>query len=353
MKRNPILDFEIDKSQIKYVGHDLQRPECILAEPDGTLWAADARGGVAKISPNGTQEIIAQKHSANFGKAADEATQYLTGTLPNGLAFAKNGDILISNFGTDCLEIMTRDGSTRVLADSIDGEAIGKVNFVLRDSQDRIWITVTTRVKNWMKALRTDLPDGYIARYIDGKFHIVADGFRFTNEIRFDAKEEWMYVVETTGGCVSRLRIDAQGKLSGREVFGPSNLGKGAWPDGIAFDSYGNLWGTMVYSDKLFVLTPEGELKILLDEGDPQKVAALEKQFLAGQVTEDVLFATGQGIAPWMASVTFGGSDLRTVYIGALKEKRIPSFRVPIAGLPMVHWRPAVLHADLRVPVAH
>ena len=351
MKRNPILDFEIDKSKIQYVGHDLQRPECILAEPDGTLWAADARGGVAKISPDGTQTIITQKHSADFGKAADEATQYLTGTLPNGLAFARNGDILISNFGTDCLEVMTRDGSTRVLADSIDGEPIGKVNFVLRDSEDRIWITVTTRIKNWMHALRTDLPDGYIARYIDGKFHIVADGFRFTNEIRFDAKEEWLYVVETTGGCVSRLRVDRNGKFSGREVFGPTNLGKGAWPDGIAFDSYGNLWGTMVYSDKLFVLTPEGELKILLDEGDPQKVAALEKQFFAGQVTEEVLFATGQGIAPWMASVTFGGSDLQTVYLGALKEKRIPSFRVPIPGLPMVHWREAALHTDLRVPV--
>jgi sugar lactone lactonase YvrE len=344
MDRNPILDFEIDKSQVQYVGHDLQRPECILAEPDGTLWAADARGGVAKILPDGTQTIIARKQSAGFGKAADEATQYLTGTLPNGLAFAKNGDILISNFGTDCLEIMSRDGSTRVLADSIDGEPIGKVNFVLRDSRDRVWITVTTRIKNWMQALRTDLPDGYIARYIeekngkDGKFHIVADGFRFTNEIRFDANEEWLYVVETTGGCISRLQIDSAGRLSGREVFGPSSLGKGAWPDGIAFDSYGNLWGTMVYSDKLFVLTPEGDLKILLDEGDPQKVAALEEQFFAGQVTEEVLFATGQGIAPWMASVTFGGPDLRTVYLGALKEKRIPSFRVPIPGLPMVHW---------------
>ena len=147
-----------------------------------------------------------------------------------------------------------------------------------------------------------------------------------------------MYVVETTGGCISRLRVDDRGRLSHREVFGPANLGKGAWPDGIAFDSYGNLWGTMVYSDKLFVLTPGGNLKVLLDEGDPAKVDALEKQFLEGKVTEDVLFATGQGIAPWMASVTFGGPDLRTVYIGSLKGKRIPYFRAPVAGLPMVHW---------------
>jgi len=177
---NPILDFGIDKSALQYVGHDLQRPECILAEPDGVLWSADARGGVMRIAPDGSQRIVTQKRSQHFEGAGSEAGRYLEGTLPNGLAFAPNGDILISNFGTDCLEIMTRDGESRVLADSIDGEPIGKVNFVLRDSKDRIWITVSTRIKNWMHALRTDLADGYLARYIDGKFRIVADGFRFT-----------------------------------------------------------------------------------------------------------------------------------------------------------------------------
>jgi gluconolactonase len=338
MTDNPVLTFALDKSKIQYIGSDLQRPECILAEPDGTLWSADARGGVVRISPDGKQKIITQQRSGHFQAVSSEASRYLEGTLPNGLAFARNGDILISNFGTDCLELMTRDGETRVLADSIDGEPIGKVNFVLRDSQDRIWITVSTRIKNWMHALRTDLPDGYIARYIDGKFRIVADGFHFTNEIRMDAREEFMYVVETTGGCVSRLRVGEDGSLSHREVFGPSSLGKGAWPDGIAFDSLGNLWGTMVYSDKLFVLTPQGDFRLLLDEGDPKKVDDLEKAFLDNKVNEQVLFVTGQGIAPWMASVTFGGPALQTIYIGSLKGKRIPYFRAPVPGLPMVHW---------------
>jgi gluconolactonase len=254
------------------------------------------------------------------------------------MAFARNGDFLIANFGTDCLEVMSRDGKSKVLADSIEGQPIGKVNFVLRDSKDRLWVTVSTKIRNWMHALRTDLKDGYLALYENGAFRIVAEGFGFTNEIRFDAKEEFIYVVETTGGCITRLRADARGELSGREVFGPANLGKGAWPDGIAFDVFGNLWGTMVYSDKLFVLTPEGDLRILLDEGDPVKVDALELQFFNNHVTEDVLFATGRGVAPWMASVTFGGPDLRTAYIGSLKGKRIPWFRSPVAGLPMVHW---------------
>jgi sugar lactone lactonase YvrE len=316
----------------------LQRPECVLAERDGTLWSADARGGVMRIRPDGGQTLTTQKRSAQFSEASSEASRYLQGTLPNGMAFARNGDFLIANFGTDCLEVMTRDGASRVLADTIDGQAIGKVNFVLRDSRDRIWVTISTRIKNWMHALRTDLKDGYIARYEGGNFRIVADGFGFTNEIRFDAKEEFLYVVETTGGCITRLRVNENGDLVDREVFGPTNLGKGAWPDGVAFDSYGNLWGTMVYSDKLFVLTPEGDLRVLLDEGDPKLVDELERQFFANHVTEEVLFATGRGVAPWMASVTFGGPDLRTAYIGSLKGTRIPYFQAPAPGLPMVHW---------------
>jgi sugar lactone lactonase YvrE len=338
VKPNPILDFGIDKQALQYVGRDLQRPECILAEADGTLWAADARGGVVKLGPNGGQQLITQTQSGHFHDAGSEATRYLTGTLPNGLAFDRNGDFLIANFGTDCLEIMTRDGQSRVLADHIDGQPVGKVNFVLRDSKDRIWITVSTRIKNWMHALRTDLGDGYLARYERGAFRIVADGFHFTNEIRFDAREEFLYVVETAGGRITRLRIDDHGNAVEREVFGPRRLGKGAWPDGIAFDTRGNLWGTHVYSDKLFVITPEGDCRVLLDEGDPNKVDALERAFFDNAVTEDVLFATGRGVAPWMASVTFGGPDLQTVYIGSLKGTRIPYFRSPIPGLPMVHW---------------
>jgi len=339
---NPVLDFGIDKRSIQFTGEGLQRPECILAEPDGVIWSADARGGVVRIAPDSTQEIITQQPSEHFHAASTESSRYLQGTLPNGLAFARNGDFLISNFGTDRLELMTRTGHSKVLADHIDGLPIGKVNFVLRDSKDRIWITVSTRVTNWMHALRTDLADGFIARYDNGVFRIVADGFRFTNEIRFDAREEFLYVVETTGGCITRLRIDERGSVTDREIFGPTSLGKGAWPDGIAFDTYGNLWGTLVYSDKLFVLTPQGDMRVLLDEGDPAKVEALERAFHANNVTEDVLFGTGQGIAPWMASLTFGGPDLRTAYIGSLKGTRIPYFRAPVPGLPMVHWNDRV-----------
>ncbi len=338
LKNNPIRGFSIDPEALRFVGEDLQRPECILAESDGSLWSADARGGVVHIRPDGTQKVITQKHVAGIDLASPDVNRFFEGTLPNGLAFAGNGDLFISNFGTDCLERMKRTGETEVMFDTIDGRPIGKVNFVLRDSQDRLWITITTMKKNWIDALVPDLADGYIARYDETGIHIVADGLHFTNEVRFDANEEYLYVVETTGGRVLRFRCDERGGLSGREIFGPTHMGQGAYPDGIAFDSYGNLWGTMVYSDKLFVITPDGEMLILLDEGDHTLVQALDDAFYHRCVTNEILFKTGRGVAPWMASVTFGGPDLQNVYIGSLRASDIPWFRSPVPGLPMVHW---------------
>ncbi|MEO3386507.1 SMP-30/gluconolactonase/LRE family protein [Mesorhizobium sp. CAU 1741] len=335
---NPLVGWQVDRSQISTIGKDLQRPECILAERDGTLWAADARGGVMKIAPDGTQQLISQTVSGHFDLSGDQAQSLLTGTLPNGLAFAENGDILISNFGTDVLEIMTRDGQTRTLYDTIDGKPMGKVNFVLRDSKNRIWITVSTMVNPWSDAIRNDLADGYVALVDDKGIRIVADGFAFTNEIRLDEKEEWLYVAETSAKRVTRLRVQPDGSLTDREVYGPSSLGDGLI-DGFAFDAYGNLWCTMVFADRLVAITPEGDALTLLEDGDPEQTAAFERQFASGgPMPFETLAASGGKIAPWLASLTFGGPDLKTVYLGSLKGNTIPHFRSPVAGLPMVHW---------------
>ena len=301
-------------------------------------WAADARGGVVRISADGSQKIITQAFDESFNQASDETSRFTQGTLPNGLAFAENGDILISNFGTDVLELMSRDGQTRLLYDSIDGEPIGKVNFVLRDSQNRIWLTISTRIKNWMQAAITQgLADGYVALADEKGLRIVAEGFRFTNEIRLDAKEEYLYIVETTGQCITRMKVRPDGSLSDREIYGPTNLG--GLPDGIAFDAYGNLWGTLVMSDQIFVLSPDGDLHIVLDDGNKETAHALVQAFAENRATPELMLAAGGTIAPWFASVTFGGPDLKTVYIGSLRGTRIPYFRSPVAGLPMVHWK--------------
>lgn len=335
---NPLIGFRVEEVAVTQVGRDLRRPECILAERDGSLWAADARGGVMHIMPDGGQRLITQAADPHFDLSRDAAASLLEGTLPNGLAFAGNGDILISNFGTDRLEVMTRSGVTRVLLDRIDGRPPGKVNFVLRDRRNRLWITISTQVNPWSDAIRRDLADGCIILLDDKGPRIVADGFHFTNEIRFDANEEWLYVAETTARRVTRLRVQPDGSLTDREVYGPESLGDGMI-DGIAFDAYGNLWATMIFADRLVAITPDGGMLELFADGDRQATLALEKAFATGRpVPFDLLVQARGRLCPWLASVTFGGADLSTVHLGSLLGTSIPTFRSPVPGLPMVHW---------------
>jgi gluconolactonase len=337
MSTNPLKGWSVDPSEIRMIGRDLQRPECILAERDGTVWSADARGGVMRISPEGDQHLISPRAGEGFNLTADPAGSLLAGNLPNGLAFADNGDFLIANFGTDRLERMDRNGHASVLCEDLAGERLGKVNFVLRDRKNRLWITISTKINPWSDAISRSVRDGAIILLDEHGPRIVAEGLCFANEVRLDADEEWLYVAETTAKRVSRFKVTTQG-LGPRETYGPSDLGPGLI-DGIAFDAIGNLWAAMVFADRLIAITPDGDSIELLNDGDLEATDSFEAEFATGAaVSFETLYATGGTLCPWLASVTFGGADLQTVMLGGLRASRIPCFRSPVPGLPMVHW---------------
>ncbi|GBF07988.1 gluconolactonase [Deinococcus aerius] len=333
---NPLKGWQVRRGDIRFLGHDLQRPECILAERDGTVWTADGRGGVMRLGTDGGQQLIVPPSAAVTSQEFETRYVQSQGSLPNGLAFTRGGDFIIANWGTDAIEIMSRSGEVRTICSEIDGQPLGKANFPLRDSKGRVWFSVTTREQPWTKQLNSRANDGYVALLDEQGARIVADGFCGTNEIRFDRNEEWLYVVESTGRRISRLRVRPDGSLTDREVYGPSDLG--GHPDGFAFDAYGNLWITLIFADRLVALTPEGELLTLLDDGDAEANAAYEQAFAARNVTPGVMAANCGALCPWMASLTFGGPDLRTVYLGSLRGTAIPFFRSPVPGAPMIHW---------------
>ena len=77
---------------------------------------------------------------------------------------------------------------------------------------------------------------------------------------------------------------------------------------------------------------------MILDDTDEESARALTQAFEQDKATPDHMLAAGGTIAPWFASVTFGSPDLKTVYVGSLRGTRIPYFRSPVPGLPMIHW---------------
>lgn len=94
-----------------------------------------------------------------------------------------------------------------------------------------------------------------------------------------------------------------------------------------------------ILAERLVALTSEGEFLTLLDDGDAQAITHYDQHFWVGSVTPDLMATCKGTLAPWMASLTFGGPDLKTVYLGSLMGHTLPSFRSPVAGLLMAHWR--------------
>src|SRR5256885_14115709 len=111
--------------EITYVGHDLVRPECVLACASGRLFMSDGRGGVMTIAPDGTQRLI--------GKSM---------IVPNGIALCRDGSFLVANLGPDgALWRIDADGEAKPYLTEVDGRTLPGVNFVGLDLRERIWVS--------------------------------------------------------------------------------------------------------------------------------------------------------------------------------------------------------------------
>lgn len=337
---NPLHNWSVNNSDVTTIGRDLRRPECVLAERSGDLWIADIRG-LIHIFPDGRQEVIAPTGGGPFApQTPDGRLPNIDGnqgfSMPNGLCFDAEGDIVVCNYGTDLIEHFTRSGERKLFLDTIDGRPVGKANFPAFDAKGRLYFTVSASAEAWRSrgAGFQYKSDGFIGVVDQAGARVVATEVLGANELRFDQNYEWLYVAETAADHITRFRVREDGSLCDREVYGPEQLG-GA-PDGIAFDAYGNLWTTLIVANRLVAITPERELLTVWEDGDPAvKTPLMEAE---KHKMRDLSVGFPGCMAPRMASITFGGADLCTVYVGSLAGDRLPSFRSPVPGAPMPHW---------------
>jgi len=109
--------------------------------------------------------------------------------------------------------------------------------------------------------------------------------------------------------------------------------------DGLAFDAAGNLWVTTVVHNGLGLITPDGDYHVVIEDVSADALAAYAAKAAAGAlVPEDEAALVGTRLR-LLTSVTFGGPDLRTVYVGSVGMDTLPTFRAPVPGLPLHHWR--------------
>ena len=310
----------IPLAAVTWIGEGLKRPECVLTTVKGELFAGDHHAGIVEV-----------------GKPKRTIVGAPPGFLPNGVAMTRDREFLIANLGPGG-GVWRLDRDWRVFPHlfEADGELLRVCNFVGVDVQGNEWISVSTRAYPRELAFRPRHADGFVVRRNAGGAHIVADGIGFTNECRVDPTGAWLYVNETCAKRISRFPIQGD-KLGTRETV--HEFGAGEFPDGFAFDCEGGVWVACVNANRVIRIETSGRRTLILDGSVPELIAEGEAFFNADRGGRHHIELGAKSPLKNIASVAFGGPDLKTVYLGNLAGDRIPTFKSPIAGAEPVQWR--------------
>jgi sugar lactone lactonase YvrE len=310
----------IPLSDVTWTGEGLRRPECVLTTAKGEVFVGDHHCGIAEL-----------------GKPKREIVGAPPGFLPNGVTMMPNREFLLANLGPGGgVWRLDKDWRLWPWLLEAEGEALRVCNFVGCERDGSIYISVSTRHYPRERAMRPVIADGFIVRVDSKGARLVADGIAFTNECRVDPSGKWLYVNETQGRRTSRFEIrgDALGPKEVVHEFGP-----GEFPDGFAFDSEGCVWVACVVANRVIHFDGKGKVQLILDDGDEGIIQQSEAIFQARKGGREWIELGAKRSLRNIASVAFGGPDLKTVYLGCLAGDRIPTFRSPIAGAEPVQWR--------------
>ena len=302
---------------LTYVGHDLSRPECVLACASGRLYMSDSRGGVTTIAPDGSQRLIGKSN-----------------LTPNGIALCRDGSFLIANLAAGGVWRIDPQGEARPYLTEVDGRTLPGVNFVGLDMQERIWVSVSAQdtSENYPVNAKT----GYIILSDKAGTRIVGEALQYTNECRVDPGGKYLYVNETFARSLTRFSIATDGSLRERETI--AEFSRGDFPDGLTLDAEGGIFVMCVGSNRVYRVGPDRRIETVLDDSNPETVDQLDALYRADRLRRPDL---GAAYGPRLnnpSSLVFGGPDLRTAYLGSLKGTQLASFRSPVAGVPPVHW---------------
>jgi gluconolactonase len=297
----------IPTSAFAKIAVGIDRPEDVVVGKDGRVFASDHQCAVAEIFPDGSFKRLGPK-----------------GGAPNGINMDPQGRILIANFGIYDREegplqrFDPATGKHETLLAEVGGKRLTSANYPVMDRAGNIWCANSTHAETWPQALdgRTD---GFIfVLRPDGSSAIVAEGLKFPNGMALSADDKTLYCAQTSGCDVMAFDILPGGQLGPGRRYGPvlgvlqgdpADLG---YTDGVGMDVEGNLWVCLPAANKVVAIAPSGEVTLVIH--DPSG--------------ETVNHPT---------NVTWGGADLKDLYVGSIRAGYVLKTRSATAGLALIH----------------
>ena len=208
-------------------------------------------------------------------------------------------------------------------------------NFVTRDQDGRIWITVSTRMTPRASDYRRSASTGFIARHEGGRTSIKADALGYANEIAFSADQKTVCINETFARRTSAFDVNEVGDLSDKRTV--ATYGAGTFPDGVAYDANGDLWITSIISNRVIHISGKSAVTII-EDCEADHIAWVEAAFESDSLGRPHLDKAFSKKLCNISSLAFGGIDLKTAFLGSLLDNKIASFQSPVAGQPLPHW---------------
>lgn len=316
--------FRLTLDDLTFVGTGLNRPESVLPTRNGDVYTACSDGGISVLRADGSQGFFGRKEHAD------------NGFVPNGFALMPDGSFLIANIGKDGgVWRLTRDGELTPWLMEVDGVAFGMPNFVYLDHFGRVWVNGLPRRLQGTYSPGSN--EGIFVLVDDKGARIVADGVDVPNELRIDPVRGYIYTNETFLARTIRFKLADDGTMTDRETV--LEYDRTDHVDGFNIDAEGHIWTTSVVVNRIYRGNPDtGETIKVFEEQDDAWTARAAEAVETGTFNRAILYEDHGLTCRNLSSLSFGGPDLRTVYVGQLAGSSLVSFRAPVAGLEQAHW---------------
>ena len=235
-------------------------------------------------------------------------------------------------------------GDVEDVVTTVESQPMPPANFVVQDSQQRIWITVSTRKTPRASDYRANANSGFIAVAMPGSSdaRIVADNLGYTNECVIDEVSGQVFVNETFGRRLSQFTLSSSGAptLSKHKVL--CEFGAGTYPDGLALDDQGHLWVTSIISNRIIRVSPHGSTDIIFEDSVQAHIDWTESAYLTDELGREHLDNARAQQMKNISNIAFAGKNRTRLCLGNLLGDSIPYIDTNYTGREMPHWHAAL-----------
>jgi gluconolactonase len=238
--------MDATRDNVTLLGHDLDHPESVFVNPDGTVYAGGEAGQIYRIGPDGEQVQVGS-----------------TGGNLLGLVVDGDGDVHCCDCAQAAVFRVTPTGEVSVRSRGTAERAMRFPNHPVFDAAGNLY--VSDSCSYWQ-------PEGCIFRITpDDETEVFHAGpFHYPNGVAIDPSQRWLYVAQSPAWNIVRVPLDRKdGPIE--EVF---TLPEHTIPDGMFFDSEGVLLVGCYRPDQVIACHPGGKVEVVIRDRTAELVLA-------------------------------------------------------------------------------